>query len=105
MKRDYLIGPDKYKERHGHPFHRRRFHDCRYYCKSQWKTKYEFKFKLFSRMPNCKQRLDWDKGKLMNHFFRRHRSITLRNYYEAYVQRVRELSEQYLFICPAQNIN
>ena len=56
-------------------------------------------------MPNCKQRLDWDKGKLMNHFFRRHRSITLRNYYEAYVQRVRELSEQYLFICPAQNIN
>ena len=90
MKRDYLIGPDKYKERHGHPFHRRRFHDCRY-CKSQWKTKYDIIIsnKSFSRMPNCKQRLDWDKGKLMNHFFRRHRSITLRNYYEAYVQRVR----------------
>ena len=29
VKKDYLIGPDKYKERHGHPFHRRRFHDCK----------------------------------------------------------------------------
>ena len=55
-------------------------------------------------MPNCKQRLDWDKGKLMNHFFRRHRSITLRNYYEAYVQRVR-LKRTIFFICPAHNIN
>ena len=55
-------------------------------------------------MPNCKQRLDWDKGKLMNHFFRRHRSITLRNYYEAYVQRVR-LRELYLLKFPAHNIN
>ena len=32
--------------------------------------------------------VDWDRAKLMTHFFRRHKSITMRNYYEAYVQRV-----------------
>ena len=67
VNRDHLVSLDKYKELHGHPFHRRRFHDC--------------------RMPNCKMRIDWDKEKLMNHFFRHHRSITPRNYYEAYVRR------------------
>ena len=56
VNRDHLVSQDKYKERHGHPFHRRRFHDC--------------------RMPGCKIRMDWDKEKLMTHFFRHHRSIT-----------------------------
>ena len=63
-----MIGPDVYKERHGHPFHRRRFHDC--------------------KMPGCKTKLDWDRSKLMTHFFRRHKNITMRSYYEGYVQRV-----------------
>ena len=68
VKKDYMIGPDVYKERHGHPFHRRRFHDC--------------------KMPGCKIKLDWDRSKLMTHFFRRHKNITMRSYYEGYVQRV-----------------
>ena len=40
-------------------------------------------------MPGCKMRVDWDKATLMNHFFRHHRRITPRSYYEGYVQRVR----------------
>ena len=72
MKKDYLIGPDVYKERHGHPFHRRRFHDC--------------------RMPGCKSKVDWDRSKLMTHFFRRHSNITMRLYYDGYVQRVSEVT-------------
>ena len=67
VKKDYMIGPDKYKERHGHPFHRRRFHDC--------------------KIPGCKSKVDWDRAKLMTHFFRRHKNITMRSYYEGYVQR------------------
>ena len=65
-----MIGPDKYKERHGHPFHRRRFHDC--------------------KIPGCKSKVDWDRAKLITHFYRRHKKITMRNYYESYVQRVSE---------------